>query len=149
MSRRRTSIGVEAMSAAASSSELAVPTTWIPSCASRSAAVPSRTTGWSSTIASRITVSAPPPLKRHVGAAGRPAPHVEDRPDALGTLLHVEQPEAPLSLGRRGGVLGDAGPGVVDRQRDPVLGRPIPNDDRRPAVLHGVRQRLLGDAEDR
>ena len=113
------------------------------------------TTGWSSTIAMRIgrAGSAPsprPPLQRDVGPAARPALDVEDRPDLLRPLLHVQEPEAARPLGVAGGVGGDPGPGVVDRQRvaAPSVDA-VADDDRRLAVLDRVRQRLLGDPEDR
>ena len=83
-----------------------------------------------------------------MGAAGRPAPDVEDRADRLGPLLHVEQPEVAGPLGRLAGVGLDPGAGVVDRQRRPVGRGRVADDDRRPAVLDRVRQRLLGDPEE-
>jgi hypothetical protein len=84
-----------------------------------------------------------------VGAAAGPAADVEDRPDRLGSLLHVQQAEVAATLGDRAGVGLDAWSGVVDRQRRAGLRRAVADDDRRLAVLHGVRKRLLGDPEER
>jgi hypothetical protein len=50
-----------------------------------------------------------------MGSARRPASDVEDRPDLLRPLLHVEQPEVTAFLGGRTCVRGDARPGIVDR----------------------------------
>src|SRR6476661_908386 len=83
-----------------------------------------------------------------MGAASRPAADVENRPDGLGSLLHVEQAEVAGTLGLGPGVCLDAGPGVVDRERDARAGRGIAHDDRRAPVLDGIRQRFLGDAEE-
>src|SRR5215203_334110 len=89
------------------------------------------------------------PLEGHVGSAGGPALDVEDRPDLLGPLGHVQEPEPAglLSVGRC--LVGDPGTGIVDRERDPARGRAVAHDDRRPAMLDSVRERLLGDPEDR
>ena len=84
-----------------------------------------------------------------MGSTARPAPDVEDRPDLLGPLGHVQEPESPRLLGCVWRVLGDAGACIVDRKRDPAIGGPVANHDRRLAVLDGIRERLLGDAEDR
>ena len=55
----------------------------------------------------------------------------------------------PAPLGDRAGVRLDPGPGVVDRQRGAGVRRAVAHDDRRLAVLDGVRERLLGDPEER
>ena len=54
--------------------------------------------------AARPPRSTRPPLQRDVGPAARPAADVENRPDRLGPLLHVHQPEVSAALGRRAGV---------------------------------------------
>jgi hypothetical protein len=110
------------------------------------AAVPSATTGWSSTIATRI--GARPPVERQVRPAARPATHVEDRADRLRPLLHVEQTKVAGRVRGLGGVGVDARSCVVDRQRGATGRRRVAHEDRRFAVLHSVRQGLLGDPEE-
>ncbi len=78
---------------------------------------PRPTTGWSSTMPTRISVPAiRAPRACH---AGRPAPDIEDRADGLGPLLHVEQAEVAGPVGAFAGVGLDAGTRVVDRQVAP------------------------------
>src|SRR5450759_5863256 len=153
MSSRTTSTSTRARSARASVSDPAVPTTLRPGWAARIAAVPSRTTGWSSTIAMRIPGvviggSVRSPLEADVGAAARPRAHVENGVDLLGALAHVQEAEPAGMLGEVRRARRDARAGVVDGEHDAVLGRVVAHDDRRLPVPGRVRQPLLGHPEE-
>ena len=81
----------------------------------------------------------PPPGQRRTSSSA---------PIASARCCMLSRPKWPPAVApsRASGV--DARPGVVDRQRHPGRCRPVADDDRWPAVLDGVGERLLGDAED-
>ena len=137
----------------ASSRSPAVPTNSMPAAAVTIAAVPSRTTGWSSTMATRMRAAGA--VTGDATRARRASPRwatrdvEKERADLLRALLHVRHPE--MAAGERG--LGRPGvdprSGVVDGERDTAgLVHVVADGDRCPAVLDRVRQRLLRDAED-
>ena len=145
------------VSAIASSSEPAVPTTVDPRLRPRGGppSPPGRPDGrrrrrsGSRSVAGSATVSAPATRgrrgsRRPASAGRRGSPRSARRAAACSS-----SPKWPACSASPRRVGGDPGAGVVDRQRRARRGRAVADDDRRLAVLDRVGERLLGDPEER
>ena len=148
MSRSSTSTSAGSRSGSARPSDAAVPAISIPGYSRSSAAMPSRTTGWSSTIATRIgrgsAVTWPRPERPRPPGCGTGRPDdadprpafgpIGDRqlgPELRGALRHRQEPEVPGLAGRA------RAPSLRQRRESSTSSSARPDSARRRTVIGG------------
>src|SRR5687767_15042630 len=123
-----------------------LPTTRMSGCAARRACNPSRTTAWSSSNSTLMDIA----WRRHVDDQPRAAAREFDAEHAtvrFGTLPHRRQPEAAAARAARPDRFGEAAPVVLHRKAQAFAITDGNLYGSAAAVLGGIGERLLHDAE--
>src|SRR6266536_5107880 len=132
-------------SASASSPSAASPATSIPSCRSRNARSPARTTAWSSSTSTRIG-SASADLQAHRRACTGSGANLEDTAETLRTLFHRGEAEPPRPQAGTARLEADAVVLHLEHEAS-VVGVQAQDDVLCVRVAQRVLQRLLCDAQ--